>query len=105
MVAAGPSWPAPTFIFSHVMGTEGQYNGPLAVTVRTVTGQSAVVQTWGYRSVMQLKITLSRLWGLLAQDIHLIFQEQAMIDDLTLGSYMSEDSTVILVPRLNSGFY
>lgn len=87
------------------MVTEDRYNGPLSVRVKTLQGQSAVVQTWGYRSVMQLKWTLTRLWGLDAEDMHLVYREQIMSNDRALGSYMTEDATVTLIPRLISGFY
>lgn len=86
------------------MVTEERYNGPLRVRVQTLQGQSAEVQTWGHRSVMQFKAILSRVWGLGAEDMHLVFREQLMRNERTLGSYMTNDATVTLVPRLSSGF-
>ena len=87
------------------MSDEDQYNGFLCITVKTLHGRTAVVQTWGHRTVMQFKVIMSRLWGLVAEDVHLIFEQEEMENERTLGSYMSQDSTVILVLRLNSGFF
>lgn len=87
------------------MGIQDPYNGRLTLTVRTLQGRSVMVRTWGYRSVFQFKSVLSRLWGLDAEDMHLVYREQVMSNDRTLGYYMTQDATVILVPRLNSGFF
>ena len=80
------------------------YDGPLTVTVRTMHGQSVVVQTWGYRSVLQFKEMLGRVWDLYSEDIHLIYREQNLHNSQTLGTYMIEFASVTLVPRIASGF-
>lgn len=85
--------------------TQDDYWGPLTLKVTTLQGQSVVVQTWGYWTVMQLKRTLSHLWGLKAEGVHLVYRDQIMYNDRALGSYMTHDATVTLIPRLNSGFY
>lgn len=81
------------------------YEGPLTVTVRTLQGQSLVVQTWGYRSVLQLKAMLGRVWSLYSEDMHLIYKDQSLLNSQPLGTYMENRGQVILVPRLASGLH
>ena len=80
------------------------YEGPLTVTVWTLHGKSLVVQTWGYRSVLQFKAMLGRAWSLYSEDIHLVYREENLQNSRPLGAYMADSASVTLVPRLASGF-
>lgn len=81
------------------------YQGPLTVTVKTLHGKSLVVQTWGYRSVLDLKAMLGKVLCLYSEDMHLIYREQRLHNSLPLGVYMKDTGQVTLVPRLVTGLY
>lgn len=79
------------------------YNGKLCLTVVTLQGVTMEVETWGYRSVHQLKYMLATM-TVPPEDMHLVYRDQILSDHLPLGAILRGDATLTLVLRITTGF-